>query len=67
MTGMASGGGLKIGPIIMKQMEKKYFDTYVDAGVWLCTTTEENDHIIRKENEQFYIFVRSNSQEKQTL
>mgnify|MGYP003610912386 FL=1 len=51
----------------MKQMEKKYFDTYGDASVWLCTTTEENDHIIRKENEQFYIFVRSNSQEKQTL
>ena len=67
MTGMVSGGGLKIEPIIMKQMEKKYFNTYGDASIWVCTTTEENDHIIRKENEQFYIFVRSNSQEKQTL
>jgi len=67
MTGMASGGGLKIGPIIMKQMEKKYFDTYKDASTWLATTIEENDSIIREEDGRFYIFVRINSQEKHAL
>jgi len=68
MASMNSGGGLKLGTIIMKQFEKKYFASYSEAEIWKANTTEEHEDIIRKEStEKYYIFVRTNSQEKQGL
>lgn len=59
MTSMNSEGGLRVGKIIMKQFEKKYFASYSEAEIWKSNTTEEHDNIIRKESsEKYYIFVR---------
>lgn len=68
MSNLQSGGGLRIGPLVMKQFEKRYFETYSDAEIWIGNTRDDHDGIIRKdEYGKYYIFVKSESQEKQSI
>ena len=57
MSKLNSGGGLKIGPLIMKQMAKKWFDTYSDAEIWMLNSGITTDQKIHKEAGRYFIFV----------
>ena len=57
MSKLNSGGGLKIGPLIMKQMAKKWFDTYSDAEIWMLNSGMVTDQKIYKEAGRYFIFV----------
>ena len=50
-------GDLKIGPLIMKQMVKKWFDTYSDAEIWMLNSGMATDQKIHKEAGRYFIFV----------
>lgn len=60
MTNTAGCGGLKIGPLVMKQFEKVYFDTSYDAMCWILDTIYETDGEIRREdnNGKWYVFTK---------
>ena len=49
MSKINSGGGLNIGPLYMKQMAKKWFDTYSDAEIWMLNSGMVTDQTIYKE------------------
>lgn len=57
---MVSGdGNIKVDGFKLVQFEKKHFDNYSDAEVWLENTKVENDGEIRKEaGGGYYIFVK---------
>lgn len=57
MSKLNSGGGIKIGPLIMKQMAKKWFDTYSDAEIWMLNSGITTDQKIHKEAGRYFIFV----------
>lgn len=57
MSNLNSSGGLHISGIQMKQMTKKYFDTYSDAEIWMLNSGMETDQTIYKEAGKYYIFV----------
>ena len=50
-------GGLTVGPLIMKQMSKKWFDTYSDAEIWMLNSGITTDQKIHKEAGRYFIFV----------
>ena len=57
MGGAPGRGGLQIEGIQMRKFEKKYFDTYSDAEIWMLNTTKTTDGVIRKENGKYYVFI----------
>ena len=57
MSKIDSEGGLNIGPLIMKQMAKKWFDTYSDAEIWMLNSGMATDQKIHKEAGRYFIFV----------
>ena len=57
MSKIDSEGGLNIGPLIMKQMAKKWFDTYSDAEIWMLNSGITTDQKIHKEAGRYFIFV----------
>ena len=57
MQNLINKGNLKIGPIIMKQMAKKWFDTYSDAEIWMLNSGMTTDQKIYKEAGRYFIFV----------
>ena len=57
MTKMESGGILSIGPLVMKQMKQKWFDTYSDAEIWMLNSGMSTDETIHKEAGRYFIFV----------
>jgi len=68
MKGIKNNGNLSIRGLTFKQYVKRYFNTVEEARSWLLNPTCENDNFIHTdENEKCYIFVISESQEKQSL
>lgn len=57
MQNLINKGDLKIGPLIMKQMAKKWFDTYSDAEIWMLNSGMATDQKIHKEAGRYFIFV----------
>ena len=57
MQNLINKGELKIGPLIMKQMVKKWFDTYSDAEIWMLNSGITTDQKIHKEAGRYFIFV----------
>ena len=57
MQNLINKGDLKIGPLIMKQMAKKWFDTYSDAEIWMLNSGMTTDQKIYKEAGRYFIFV----------
>ena len=57
MSKINSEGGLNIGPLYMKQMAKKWFDTYSDAEIWMLNSGITTDQKIHKEAGRYFIFV----------
>ena len=57
MQNLINKGDLKIGPLIMKQMVKKWFDTYSDAEIWMLNSGMTTDQKIHKEAGRYFIFV----------
>jgi len=57
MQNLNNKGDLKIGPLIMKQMAKKWFDTYSDAEIWMLNSGMVTDQKIYKEAGRYFIFV----------
>lgn len=57
MSNLNSDGGLHISGFQMKQMTKKYFDTYSDAEIWMLNSGMETDQTIYKEAGKYYIFT----------
>ena len=57
MSKLNSGGGLNIGPLYMKQMSKKWFDTYSDAEIWMLNSGMVTDQTIYKEGGRYFIFI----------
>ena len=57
MSKLSSGGELNIGPLVMKQMAKKWFDTYSDAEIWMLNSGMATDQKIHKEAGRYFIFV----------
>jgi len=57
MSQLNSNGGLSIGPLVMKQMSQKWFDTYSDAEIWMLNSGMATDQKIRKEAGRYFIFV----------
>lgn len=67
MSKLSSGGGLNIGPLVMKQMAKKWFDTYSDAEIWMLNSGMSTDQTIYKEAGRYFIFVDEDSRQKQSI
>lgn len=67
MSKLNSGGGLNIGPLVMKQMAKKWFDTYSDAEIWMLNSGMVTDQKIHKEAGRYFIFVDEDSRQKQSI
>ena len=61
MSKIDSDGGLTVGPLIMKQMPKKWFDTYSDAEIWMLNSGMSTDQTIYKEGGRYFIFVDEES------
>lgn len=58
MADASGSGGIRINKLNMRQFEKKYFENYSDAEIWLAETTQSNDGQIRQEiGGKHYIFV----------
>lgn len=57
MQNLINKGDLKIGPLIMKQMSQKWFDTYSDAEIWMLNSGMATDQKIHKEAGRYFIFV----------
>ena len=58
-------GNFHIGPLSMRQFEKKYFDSYSDAEMFLLNEDNNTDGVIRKETGRYYIFVdKSNANQE---
>ena len=57
MQNLNNKGDLNIGPLIMKQMAKKWFDTYSDAEIWMLNSWMVTDQKIHKEAGRYFIFV----------
>ena len=57
MQNLINKGDLKIGPLIMKQMSQKWFDTYSDAEIWMLNSGITTDQKIHKEAGRYFIFV----------
>lgn len=57
MQNLNNKGDLKIGPLIMKQMAKKWFGTYSDAEIWMLNSGMVTDQTIYKEAGRYFIFV----------
>ena len=57
MQNLNNKGDLKIRPLIMKQMAKKWFDTYSDAEIWMLNSGMVTDQKIYKEAGRYFIFV----------
>lgn len=60
MSKLNSNGSLTVGPLNMKQMEKKWFDTYSDAEIWMLNSGITTDQKIHKEAGRYFIFVDEN-------
>ena len=68
MKGIKNNGNLSIGGLTFKQYVKRYFNTVEEARSWLLNPTCENDNFVHiDEDGKCYIFVISESQEKQSL
>ena len=70
MQNLNNKGDLKIGPLIMKQMAKKWFDTYSDAEIWMLNSGMVTDQTIYKEGGRYFIFIEepeNSSRKKQSL
>lgn len=57
MSDLNSSGGLRISGIQMKQLNKKYFDTYSDAEIWMLNSGMNTDQTIHKEAGKYFIFT----------
>ena len=57
MSEVTGDSKLSIGPMIMKQMQKKWFDTYSDAEIWMLNSGMTTDQKIYKESGRYFIFV----------
>lgn len=70
MSKLNSGGGLNIGPLYMKRMIQKWFDTYSDAEIWMLNSGMVTDQTIYKEGGRYFIFIEepeNSSREKQSI
>ena len=64
MSKLNSNGGLTVGPLNMKQMKKKWFDTYSDAEIWMLNSGMDTDQTIYKEGGRYFIFVDEENEKK---
>ena len=64
MSKLNSNGGITVGPLIMKQMAKKWFDTYSDAEIWMLNSGMVTDQTIYKEGGRYFIFVDEENENK---
>lgn len=64
MTTVNGGGGLRFGALVMKGYDKKFFDTYSDAEIWLLNDSGGlTDGIIRKEAGRYFVFVNATEEQ----